>query len=54
MQTFSTAKYITKNGSASDLQKVLNDFSEQGYELVHIHMFMSGADGLRFYVVMKR
>jgi len=54
MQTFSVSKYITKSGSASDLQKTLNDYAEQDYELVNIFMFMSANDGLRFHIVMKR
>lgn len=52
MQSFSVPRYITKGGSASDLQNTLNDLSEQGYELVNLHMFMG--DGLRFFLVMKR
>ena len=52
MHTVCVSKFIVKNGPISALQGALNDYSEQGYEIVSLFQFM--ADGLRFSLVMKR
>jgi hypothetical protein len=53
MHTVCVSKFVVKNGPINALQSVLNDYSEQGYEIVNLHQFMT-QDGLKFSLVMKR